>query len=96
MVSISPVPKLDPAPVSYIQLPELGAVPAEPLKSSLNWVVQPDGGDGTVLALTSARLTAGLAVCCTACAAVAGVTVAAAGPERAATAGAAAAVPAFV
>src|SRR5580692_6636947 len=46
IVSISPVPKLEPGPVSYIHwvsAPE----PAAPLKSSLNTVDQPDGGAGT-------------------------------------------------
>jgi len=46
MVSISPVPKFDPGPVSYCHC-EPAPEPAEPLKSSLNWVVQPDGGPGT-------------------------------------------------
>jgi hypothetical protein len=46
MVSISPVPKFDPGPVSYCHC-ESAPEPAEPLKSSLNWVVQPDGGPGT-------------------------------------------------
>src|ERR1019366_2285315 len=46
MVSISPVPKLEPGPVSYCQLPD-GALPAAPLKSSLKTVDQPDGGPGT-------------------------------------------------
>jgi hypothetical protein len=43
MVSISPVPKLEPAPVSYCQADD-GPLPAAPLKSSLNTVDQPDGG----------------------------------------------------
>src|SRR5579875_377157 len=47
MVSISPVPKLEPGPVSYIHC-ESTPEPAAPLKSSLNTVVQPDGGGGTV------------------------------------------------
>jgi hypothetical protein len=46
MVSISPVPKLEPGPVSYIQLDD-GALPAGPLKSSLKTVDHPDGGPGT-------------------------------------------------
>src|SRR5262245_18381085 len=46
IVSISPVPKLDPGPVSYCHC-EPAPEPADPLKSSLNWVVQPDGGPGT-------------------------------------------------
>ena len=46
IVSISPVPKLDPAPVSNIQFDE-GAAPAAPLKSSLKTVLQPDGGPGS-------------------------------------------------
>src|SRR5205807_759849 len=46
MVSISPVPKLEPGPVSYIHW-ESAPEPAAPLKSSLNTVDQPDGGAGT-------------------------------------------------
>src|SRR5580698_5819107 len=57
MVSISLVPKLEPAPVSYIQL-EDGALRAEPLKSSLNCVVQPDGGAGTAAGVAIARAAA--------------------------------------
>jgi hypothetical protein len=45
MVSISPVPKLDPGPVSYCQLPD-GGLPAGPLKSSLKIVDHPGGGAG--------------------------------------------------
>src|SRR6185312_3494307 len=47
IVSISPVPKVEPAPVSYIQLDVLTPVPEVPAKSSLNTVVQPEGGAGT-------------------------------------------------
>src|SRR5580698_10020939 len=47
MVSISPVPKLEPAPVSYIHCESMPE-PEEPLKSSLKVVVQPDGAPGTV------------------------------------------------
>jgi hypothetical protein len=57
MVSISPVPKLDPGPVSYFQLPD-GALPAVPLKSSLKVVVQPAGGAGTALGDAVARAAA--------------------------------------
>src|SRR5689334_13278614 len=46
IVSISPVPKLEPGPVSYIHW-EPAPEPAAPLKSSLNTVCQPDGGAGT-------------------------------------------------
>jgi hypothetical protein len=46
IVSISPVPKLAPAPVSYIHW-ESTPDPAEPLKSSLKTVDQPAGGPGT-------------------------------------------------
>jgi len=46
IVSISPVPKLDPGPVSYIHWESMPD-PAEPLKSSLKTVDQPDGGPGT-------------------------------------------------
>src|SRR5712691_2449015 len=54
MVSISPVPKLEPGPVSYIHW-ESAPEPAAPLKSSLNTVDQPDGGAGTALGAASAR-----------------------------------------
>jgi len=50
MVSISPVPKLEPGPVSYFQLAEFTIEPAEPAKPSLKTVDQPDGGPGTVVA----------------------------------------------
>src|SRR3984957_9072043 len=46
IVSISPVPKLDPGPVSYIQLDD-GPLPEAPLKSSLNTVDHPGGGRAT-------------------------------------------------
>jgi hypothetical protein len=49
MVSISPVPKLEPGPVSYFQLADTGD-PAEPAKPSLNTVENPGGGPGTVVA----------------------------------------------
>src|ERR1700735_3080819 len=50
IVSISPVPKLEPGPVSYFQLAALTGDPAAPAKLSLNTVVQPAGGLGTVVA----------------------------------------------
>src|SRR5215472_1097327 len=50
MVSISPVPKLDPGPVSYFQFADDTIEPAAPEKPSLNTVVQPEGGGGTVVA----------------------------------------------
>ena len=53
MVSISPVPKLEPGPVSYCQADD-GPVPAAPLKSSLNTVDQPEGGPGTAAGAASA------------------------------------------
>ena len=53
MVSISPVPKLEPGPVSYIQADD-GPLPAAPLKSSLNTVDQPDGGPGTAVGAAAA------------------------------------------
>src|SRR5580692_128145 len=53
MVSISPVPKLEPGPVSYIHW-ESAPEPAAPLKSSLKMVDQPDGGPGTVLGAATA------------------------------------------
>jgi hypothetical protein len=53
IVSISPVPKLDPGPVSYCQADD-GPLPAAPLKSSLNTVDQPDGGPGTALVAAAA------------------------------------------
>jgi hypothetical protein len=46
IVSISPVPKFDPGPVSYIHC-ESAPLPEEPAKSSLNTVDQPEGGPGT-------------------------------------------------
>ncbi|MGW0831808.1 hypothetical protein [Streptomyces prunicolor] len=46
IVSISPVPKLDPGPVSNFQLADEGADPAEPLKSSAKTVDQPEGAPG--------------------------------------------------
>jgi hypothetical protein len=46
IVSISPVPKLDPGPVSYSHW-ESAPDPAAPLKSSLKTVDQPDGAPGT-------------------------------------------------
>src|SRR5215471_10695066 len=46
IVSISPVPKFDPGPVSYIHW-EPTPDPDPPLKSSLKTVDQPDGGPGT-------------------------------------------------
>ena len=45
IVSISPVPNEDPAPVSYFQL-LLIPDPDAPVKSSLHVVVKPDGGAG--------------------------------------------------
>src|SRR5882724_3704558 len=60
MVSISPVPKLEPGPVSYIQLDD-GPAPDAPLKSSLKMVDQPEGGPGTAAGAASARLAAGAA-----------------------------------
>src|SRR5579863_4978722 len=53
MVSISPVPKLEPGPVSYIHW-ESAPEPAGPLKSSLNTVDHPDGGAGTAAGAASA------------------------------------------
>src|SRR5258708_19966460 len=50
MVSISPVPKLEPGPVSYFQFADDPGAPAAPEKPSLNTVVQPEGGGGTVVA----------------------------------------------
>src|SRR5260370_41527672 len=57
MVSISPVPKLEPGPVSYCQLDD-GAVCAGPLKSSLNTVDRPGGGAGTAAGKAAARAVA--------------------------------------
>jgi len=59
MVSISPVPKLEPAPVSYCQFPS-GGLPAEPLKSSLKIVDQPEGGAGRLSGVSVARAAAAL------------------------------------
>jgi hypothetical protein len=47
IVSISPVPKLLPGPVSYFQVPVFRPVPPAPVKSSLQVVVKPAGGAGT-------------------------------------------------
>ncbi len=47
MVSISPVPKLLPGPVSYFHRPWSMPVPDAPLKSSLQVSVKPDGAGGT-------------------------------------------------
>src|SRR3984885_16160940 len=46
IVSISPVPKLEPGPVSYIHWESMPD-PDPPPKSSLKTVDQPDGGPGT-------------------------------------------------
>ena len=61
IVSISPVPKFDPGPVSYCQADD-GPLPADPLKSSLNTVDQPDGGPGTALVAAAAGPAAGTTV----------------------------------
>src|SRR5271170_6078623 len=53
MVSISPVPKVEPAPVSYIHW-ESAPDPEEPLKSSLKIVDQPEGAAGTAWGAASA------------------------------------------
>src|SRR5690242_10246346 len=50
IVSISPVPKFEPGPVSYVHFEPLGALPEAPEKSSLKTVDHPDGGGGTVTA----------------------------------------------
>src|SRR6476659_873715 len=47
MVSISPVPKLLPGPVSYFHVPVLTPVPEAAEKSSLQVKVNPGGGAGT-------------------------------------------------
>src|SRR5690348_18136856 len=54
IVSISPVPKLEPGPVSYIHW-EPAPEPAAPLKSSLKMVDQPDGGPGTAVGAARAE-----------------------------------------
>src|ERR1700722_20938178 len=46
IVSISPVPKLEPAPGAYIHWESMPD-PDDPLKSSLKTVDQPDGAPGT-------------------------------------------------
>src|SRR5439155_20964630 len=46
IVSISPVPKLLPGPVSYFHVPVSSPVPAAPLKSSLQVRLKPAGGGG--------------------------------------------------
>ena len=53
IVSISPVPKLEPGPVSYIHWESMPD-PAAPLKSSLKTVDQPDGGPGTAAGAATA------------------------------------------
>jgi hypothetical protein len=52
IVSISPVPKLEPGPVSYSHW-ESAPDPAAPVKSSLKTVDQPDGGAGTAAGATA-------------------------------------------
>src|SRR3954468_11427298 len=47
IVSISPVPKLLPGPVSYFQVPVLTPVPDAPVKSSAHVWVKPAGGAGS-------------------------------------------------
>ena len=68
MVSISPVPKLEPGPVSYCHADD-GPLPAPPLKSSLNTVDQPEGGPGTAAGAASAANRAPVAEAPTAAAA---------------------------
>src|SRR5579863_1116236 len=53
IVSISPVPKLEPGPVSYIHC-ESTPDPDAPLKSSLKTVDHPEGGPGTVAGAATA------------------------------------------
>src|ERR1700732_3966679 len=57
MVSISPVPKLEPGPVSYCQLDD-GALCAGPVKSAPNPADQPGGGAGTAAGKAAARAVA--------------------------------------
>jgi hypothetical protein len=57
IVSISPVPNVLPAPVSYFQFESM-PVPEAPLKSSLQVVVKPAGGAGTVSGDTAAACAA--------------------------------------
>src|SRR6201999_3165456 len=59
MVSISPVPKFEPGPVSYIHWESIPD-PELPLKSSLKTVDQPEGGPGTAAGAASAVAAAGL------------------------------------
>src|SRR5690242_14671465 len=54
MVSISPVPKLLPGPVSYFQVPVFTPVPEAPLNSSLQVRVKPAGGAGAAAATAGA------------------------------------------
>src|SRR5277367_3820496 len=77
IVSISPVPKLEPAPVSYIHW-ESAPDPAVPLKSSLKTVDQPDGGPGTVAGSATAAAEAAAEMVAGAAAAEAAGTAAAA------------------
>ncbi|MFF3889965.1 hypothetical protein [Streptomyces sp. NPDC001914] len=54
MVSISPVPKLLPGPVSYFHRLWSMPVPDAPLKSSLQVRLKPAGGEGTAASAFSA------------------------------------------
>src|SRR5690349_3755071 len=54
MVSISPVPKLLPGPVSYFQVPVFTPVPDAPLNSSLQVRLKPAGGAGAAAATAGA------------------------------------------
>src|SRR6185437_14906506 len=60
MVSISPVPKLLPGPVSYFQVPVFTPAPEAPLNSSLQVRVKPAGGAGAA-AMAAAGAPAGAA-----------------------------------
>src|SRR5690242_7922924 len=57
MVSISPVPKLLPGPVSYFQRLWSMPVPEAPLKSSLQVRLKPDGVGGTAASALSVPTT---------------------------------------
>jgi hypothetical protein len=60
MVSISPVPKLEPGPVSYSHW-ESTPEPEAPVKSSLKIVDQPEGAPGTVCGAAAAVAAAAVA-----------------------------------
>ncbi len=65
MVSISPVPKLLPGPVSYFHRLWSMPVPDAPLKSSLQVSEKPDGGAGAATAVSVVAVTVAATVSAT-------------------------------